>query len=212
MPLLPLFPLEIVVFPGAPLPLHIFEPRYKEMIGECLSQNRAFGMVRAKENALSAIGCSATILTVIKKYEDGRMDIAAEGAQRFEIIQVNQERSFLQAEVAFFDDEPSMVSKSAAETVIQLHEQLFAVMGQPVEVEHDAAYLSFRLAQDLPVDLDFKQTLLEMKSEAERVEILTEYYQRNNSQNRKQPARASAGQRQRPCALDLALLASRPIF
>jgi Lon protease-like protein len=176
VPLLPLFPLEIVVFPGAPLPLHIFEPRYKEMIGECLSQDRPFGMVQAKEKALSAIGCSARIVTVIKKYEDGRLDIAAKGAQRFEIIQVNQERSFLQAEVAFFDDEPSIVSKTAADSVIQLHEQLFAVMGQAVEIERGAAYLSFRLAQDLPVDLDFKQTLLEMKSEAERVEILTEYY------------------------------------
>jgi Lon protease-like protein len=176
VPLLPLFPLEIVVFPGAPLPLHIFEPRYKEMIGECLSQERPFGMVRTKESALSAIGCSARILTVLKKYEDGRLDIAAEGAQRFEIIQVNQERSFLQAEVAFFEDEPSIVSKSAADTVVQLHEQLFAIMGQTVEVDPDAAYLSYRLAQELPVDLDFKQTLLEMKSEAERVEILTEYY------------------------------------
>jgi Lon protease-like protein len=175
--LLSLFPLELVVFPGAPLPLHIFEPRYKEMIGECLLESRPFGMVRAKENALSAIGCSARILTVIKKYEDGRMDISAEGAQRFEIIQVNQERSFLQAEVAFFEDEPSTVSKTAADTVIQLHEQLFAVMGQTVEVDRGTAYISFRLAQDLPVDLDFKQTLLEMKSEAERVEILTEYYQ-----------------------------------
>jgi Lon protease-like protein len=176
VPLLPLFPLEIVVFPGSPLPLHIFEPRYKEMIGECLSQDRPFGMVRAKENALSAIGCSARIINVIKTYEDGLMDIAAEGAQRFEIIQVNQERSFLQAEVSFFDDEPSIVSKSAADTVVQLHEQLFAVMGQTVEVDRDAALLSYRLAQDLPVDLDFKQTLLEMKSESERVEILTEYY------------------------------------
>jgi Lon protease-like protein len=176
VPLLPLFPLEIVVFPGTPLPLHIFEPRYKEMVGECLSQDRPFGMVQAKEKALSAIGCSARIVTVIKKYEDGRLDIAAQGAQRFEIIQVNQERSFLQAEVAFFDDEPSIVSKTAADSVIQLHEQLFAVMGQAIEVERDAAYLSFRLAQDLPVDLDFKQTLLEMKSEAERVEMLTEYY------------------------------------
>ncbi|MCU1254371.1 MAG: ATP-dependent protease La domain protein [Candidatus Angelobacter sp.] len=174
--LLPLFPLEIVVFPGAPLPLHIFEPRYKEMIGECLAQNRAFGMVRAKENALSAIGCSATIATVIRKYDDGRLDIAAEGAQRFEIIQVNQERSFLQAEVAFFEDEPSTVSKNDTDAVIKLHEQLFAVLGQTVEVERDADFLSFHLAQDLPVDLDFKQTLLEMKSEAERIETLTEYY------------------------------------
>jgi Lon protease-like protein len=176
VPLLPLFPLEIVVFPSAPLPLHIFEPRYKEMIGECLAQDRPFGMVRAKENALSAIGCSARIVTVIRKYEDGRLDIAAEGAQRFEIIQVNQERSFLQAEVAFFEDETSTVSKNAADAVIQLHEQLFAVLGQTVEIERDADFLSFHLAQDLPVDLDFKQTLLEMKSEAERIETLTEYY------------------------------------
>jgi Lon protease-like protein len=176
VPLLPLFPLEIVVFPGAPLPLHIFEPRYKEMISECLAQDRPFGVVRAKESALAVIGCSATIVTVIKKYEDGRLDIAAEGVRRFEIIQVNQERSFLQAEVAFFEDELSTVNKSATDTVIDLHEQLFAVLGQTVEVERNAAFLSYHLAQELPVDLDFKQTLLEMKSEAERIETLTEYY------------------------------------
>jgi Lon protease-like protein len=176
VPLLPLFPLEIVLFPGAPLPLHIFEPRYKEMIGECLEQDRPFGMVRAKENALASVGCSASVVTVIKKYDDGRFDIAAEGMQRFEIITVNQERSFLQAEIAYFEDEPSTIGNSALDTVVQLHEQLFAVMGQTAEVERDAALLSFHLAQALPVDLDFKQTLLEMKSEAERIETLTEYY------------------------------------
>ena len=177
VPLLPLFPLEIVLFPGAPLPLHIFEPRYKEMIGECLAQDRPFGMVRAKESALSAIGCSASIVTVIKKYDDGRLDIAAEGEQRFEIKKLNQERSFLQAEVEYFQDEPSTVGKSAADAVIELHEKLFAVLGQPVEIEQDAAAsLSFLLAHALPVDLDFKQALLEMKSEAERIETLTEYY------------------------------------
>src|SRR5258707_2678034 len=91
--LIPLFPLDIVLFPGAPLPLHIFEPRYKEMIGECIAQDRPFGMVRAKESALSAIGCSASIVTIIKKYDDGRLDIAAEGEQRFQIRTLNQERS-----------------------------------------------------------------------------------------------------------------------
>ena len=123
MPLLPLFPLEIVLFPGAPLPLHIFEPRYKEMIGECIMQDRPFGMVRVKESALSAIGCSASIVSVIKKYDDGRLDIAAEGSQRFEIKQVNQERSFLQGEVAYFEDEPSIAGKGARDTVVQLHQE-----------------------------------------------------------------------------------------
>jgi Lon protease-like protein len=176
VPLLPLFPLEIVLFPGTQLPLHIFEPRYKEMIGECMAQDRPFGMVRAKENALSAIGCSASIVTIIKKYDDGRLDIAAEGERRFEIRTLNQERSFLQAEVEYFEDEPSTVGKSAADTVIELHEKLFAILGQAVEIEQDAASLSFHLAHALPVDLDFKQALLEMKSEVERIETLTEYY------------------------------------
>ena len=176
VPLLPLFPLEIVLFPGAPLPLHIFEPRYKEMIGECMAQDRPFGMVRAKESSLSAVGCSANIITVIKKYDDGRLDIAAEGERRFEIRTLNQERSFLQAEVEYFEDEPSTVGKSAENAAIELHEKLFAILGQAVEIERDAASLSFHLAHALPVDLDFKQALLEMKSEAERLETLTEYY------------------------------------
>jgi Lon protease-like protein len=176
VPLIPLFPLELVLFPGAPLPLHIFEPRDKEMITECLAKDLPFGMVRAKESSLAAIGCSANILNVLKKYEDGRLDIAAEGMRRFEIAEVNQERSFLQAEVAYFEDEPSLPSQSALDTAVQLHEQLFAVLGQPVEVESDSELLSFHLANELPVDLDFKQALLEMKSESERIDALTEYY------------------------------------
>jgi uncharacterized protein len=176
VPLLPLFPLEIVLFPGAPLPLHIFEPRYKEMIAECLEQKRPFGMVRAKENALASIGCSATILNVIKKYDDGRLDIAAEGVKRFEIESLNQERSYLQGEVTYFDDEPSQVGSAPRQTLIQLHEQLFSALGQNAEIKRDADPLTFQLAHELPVDLDFKQALLEMKSEAERVETLTEYY------------------------------------
>jgi Lon protease-like protein len=165
-----------VLFPGAPLPLHIFEPRYKEMIGECLVKDQPFGMVRAKESSLSAIGCSASIVNVLKKYEDGRLDIAAEGGRRFEIVQVNQERSFLQAEVTYFEDEPSLPGKSAVDTVVQLHEQLFSVLGQPVDIARDTELISFYLANELPVDLDFKQALLEMKSESERLETLTEYY------------------------------------
>lgn len=175
--MLPLFPLELVLFPGVPLPLHIFEPRYKEMIGECLAKDQPFGMVRVKDSSLSAIGCTAGIMNVLKKYEDGRLDIAAEGIQRFEIIQVNQDRSFLQAEVAYFQDEPSLPGKSALDAVVQLHEQLFSVLGQTVDVARDIELLSFHLANELPVDLDFKQALLEMKSESERIETLTEYYQ-----------------------------------
>ncbi len=177
MTLLPIFPLDLVLFPGAPLPLHIFEPRYKELIAECLEQKKVFGMVRAKENAVAEVGCTAAILSVIKEYEDGRLDIATEGKQRFSILQLNHERSFLQAEVAWFEDEGiSAVPQKDAETAIKLHEQLFEVLGQAVEVEKNVPALSFYLANELPVDLDFKQAILEMKSEAERLETLIEYY------------------------------------
>jgi len=174
--LLALFPLDVVLFPGVPLPLHIFEPRYKEMINECLEQKKPFGMVRANKEALAEVGCTAVILSVVKKYEDGRLDISTEGKQRFEIIQLNQERSFLQGEVVFFDDEPGTVADADRQTAMQLHEQLFTILGQQTEIEQKRPSVSFQLAHELPVDLDFKQALLEMKSESERVETLIEYY------------------------------------
>jgi uncharacterized protein len=174
--LIALFPLDVVLFPGAPLPLHIFEPRYRELINECISEKKAFGMVRTRESALAEVGCTAVILSVPKQYEDGRFDIVIEGRQRFEIEELNQERSFLRGEVLFFEDEPSQVTKSETETVVQLHQQLFEVLGQPVEFEKKYESLSFQLAHELPVDLDFKQSLLEMKSEAERIVTLIEYY------------------------------------
>lgn len=175
--LLPIFPLEVVLFPGAPLPLHIFEPRYKEMIAECLEQGKPFGMVRAKENAVAEVGCSAVILNVMKRYEDGRLDIASEGKQRFSILELNHDRPFLQAEVTWFDDdEPAPLPGKEAETAVQLHEQLFHVLGQDAEIDRGKNPLSFQLASQLPVDLDFKQAILEMKSEAERIETLVEYY------------------------------------
>jgi Lon protease-like protein len=177
VPLLPIFPLEVVLFPGAPLPLHIFEPRYKEMIAECLKEKKLFGMVRAKENAVAEVGCSAIILNVMKRYEDGRLDISSEGKQRFSIIELNHDRSFLQAEVSWFDDdEPAPLGGKEADTAVELHEQLFEVIGQDAEIDRNKNPLSFQLASQLPVDLDFKQAILEMKSEAERIETLIEYY------------------------------------
>jgi Lon protease-like protein len=175
--LLPIFPLELVLFPGAPLPLHIFEPRYKEMIAECLEQKKPFGMVRAKENAVAEIGCSAVIVNILKRYDDGRLDIASEGKQRFAIVELNHDRPFLQAEVTWFeDDEPAPLGGKEAETAIELHEQLFHVLGQEAEVDRNKVPLSFQLTSRLPVDLDFKQAILEMKSEMERLQTLIEYY------------------------------------
>ncbi len=176
--LIPLFPLDVVLFPGTPLPLHIFEPRYKEMIGECLAQNRTFGVVRAVEQSLAEIGCTAEIVTVVKEYPDGRLDLVTEGRKRFELVRVNQERSFLQAEILLIGDEPGSPSREETERAIQLHSDVLAIAGAKQDLSAaDPALLSFYLAGSLPLDLDFKQKVLALRSEPQRLTLLTSYFE-----------------------------------
>jgi len=179
--LLPLFPLDLVLLPCAPLPLHIFEPRYKEMIGECLSRKRPFGIIRAKEEGLANIGCTAEIINVLKTYSDGRMNILAEGQKRFEVLQVNQERSFLQAEVFYLADEDETSPPLAAEQekAVSLHSEIMQLAGaQPEKTELAAGQLAYRLAGSLPFDPDFQQALLEMSSEADRIRAVISFFER----------------------------------
>jgi Lon protease-like protein len=174
--LLPLFPLEVVLFPGTPLPLHIFEPRYKEMIGECLAEHRNFGVVRAIEQSLADVGCTAEIVTVVKEYPDGRLDLVSEGRRRFEVLRVNQERSFLQAEILLISDEPGTPPAEDTSRAVQLHSELLTIAGATQDLSAaDPALLSFYLAGSLPLDLDFKQKLLAMRSEPERISLLIGY-------------------------------------
>jgi len=105
--LLPLFPLQVVLFPRTALPLHIFEERYKQMIGEVLRGKTEFGVVQAGENGVVNTGCTASIEKVLKEYPDGRMDLLTIGRRRFEIIMLNDEKTYLRGAVEFFDDEAS---------------------------------------------------------------------------------------------------------
>ena len=103
--MLPLFPLTLVLLPRTPLPLHIFEDRYKEMIGEALDADTEFGIVLVMKRGLAGIGCTAHIRELLRKLEDGRMDILAEGRQRFEILSTDNERNFLRGRVRYFGDD-----------------------------------------------------------------------------------------------------------
>jgi Lon protease-like protein len=176
--LLPLFPLDLVLLPGVPLPLHVFEPRYKEMIAECLDEKKPFGVVRASSEGVAEIGCTAEILEVTKRYDDGRMDILTRGVERFEVLQVNDERAFLQAEISVIEDEPGKSPAQAVERAVQLHAEIVKLAGaEASEPDGDADNLSFRLAGSLPLDLDFKQKLLTTLSEAKRLEAVIGYLQ-----------------------------------
>jgi len=174
--LLPLFPLEVVLLPGTPLPLHIFEPRYKEMIRECLTNEAPFGVVRALEEGIAEVGCTAEIITVTKEYPDGRLDLIAEGRKRFEVVELNEERSFLRAEVLLVPDEPGALVQEERVKAIQLHLEILSLAGAVQDLSAaDQNQLSFYLAGSLPLDLDFKQKLLAMRSEGERIQAVAAY-------------------------------------
>lgn len=176
--LLPLFPLDLVLLPGVPLPLHIFEPRYKEMIAECLEEKKPFGVVRSSKEGVADIGCTAEIVSVIKRYDDGRMDILTRGVERFEVLQVNQERSFLQAEIMLVEDEAGIAESQLIAQAQKLHAEIARLAGADSDGQPpDADRLSFILAGALPLDLDFKQKLLTTLSESKRLEAVVAYLQ-----------------------------------
>jgi Lon protease-like protein len=179
--LLPLFPLELVLLPEEPLPLHIFEERCREMIGECLRAKTSgfgrqdFGVVLAKGQEISNVGCSAQIVSLTRKYEDGRMDILTVGKRRFEILWTNEEKSYLRASVEFFDDEGSdTAGETEAENAVRLFREIMRRLHQasetPVHLPQPYRQLSFRLTASLPLALEFKQRLLSLRNEPERLQ------------------------------------------
>jgi Lon protease-like protein len=179
---IPLFPLDVVLFPGAPLPLHIFEPRYRELVGECLLQKSVFGVVRAQREGLAVIGCTASIVTVINRYSDGRLDILCEGTERFEIELLDNSRAFLQAEVDMLRDEEEFATRAQREECVALHFETLELVGEQSEdaprnlsIDLDRP-LSFQLAAVLPADLSFKQNLLTLDSDLSRTECLLSFY------------------------------------
>ncbi len=174
----------MVLLPGVPLPLHIFEPRYKEMIAECLEQKKLFGVVRASEEGVADIGCTAEIVSITKKYDDGRMDILTRGVERFEVLEVNEERSFLQAEISLVHDEEADEAGAGkpdvelVERAVRLHAEIAKLAGADLApADESASNLSYLLAGSLPLDLDFKQNLLATLSETKRLEAVVGYLQ-----------------------------------
>lgn len=176
---LPLFPLGVVLFPGGELPLHIFEERYKEMIGDCLRDNLEFGVVLASEKGMANLGCTAVVERILKKYGDGRLDILVRGRRRFEIILLDEEKTYLQAAVAAYADEVEAepVGEAARQRALSAYVSLMMLEhGGLVEDMPDANRpdLSFVLAQPVN-DVEFRQQLLGMRSEAARLEALAQY-------------------------------------
>lgn len=175
--LLPLFPLQAVLFPRTPLPLHIFEPRYREMVGEAIENRSEFGIVLAAKDGIAPVGCTTVVDRVVERYDDGRFDVLTSGRRRFEIRALDDERTFLRGKVEFFDDEEGAASEEDRKAVADLWREYSEFAGVEHEPRWDDPQLSFQVAASI-VDLEFRQLLLGLRSEGKRIRRLLDFFPR----------------------------------
>jgi Lon protease-like protein len=174
-----LFPLGVVLLPTEQLPLHIFEPRYRELIAECLEDGREFGLLYSDDDGAREIGTTAGVAEVVAHYPDGRMNIVVEGRERFRILRPTEGRSFDTAEVEIIPDEPDPAEPGAIERSLHLFRRLAEQAGaEPPEAPVVSARLSYELAARVDFGPQIKQSLLEERSERTRLRQVVELLER----------------------------------
>jgi Lon protease-like protein len=173
--LLPLFPLPVVLFPGTTLPLHIFEQRYRLMVGRAAETKSEFGLILIQDGKLAEAGCTAVVPKITQHSGDGRFDVETLGRRRFRPLSLDESLPYLQAHVEYFEDDVTEVPDQAEiEKLNRLTQQIAADISTPIASADPAqSQPSFQLASVLPLDLTFKQRLLMIRSENERLRDLS---------------------------------------
>ncbi len=170
-----LFPLGIVLLPTEQVPLHVFEPRYKELVGECLAEGRDLGIVLADDDGLRAVGTRAAVTEVLHTFEDGRLNVVLEGGERFRLVSLTEGRSFQTGEVEPLDDEPDPSAETDIERALDLFRTLAELTGTEIDPPApDSEQLSFELAARVALAPELKQELLEGVSEGARLKRVCE--------------------------------------
>ena len=177
---LPLFPLNVVLFPRSALPLHIFEERYKVLINECVESGAPFCIVLAREKGTADVGCTATVSSVERRYDDGRMDIIVGGESRYRLLGYDSTRApYLVGQIRYFGEPDEHVDRDLAAGTIELYNALIVAAyrggGTLIGLDRYESGLSFVIAQKAGLDLARRQELLEIPGENGRLRMLKEY-------------------------------------
>lgn len=179
MPEIGLFPLELVLLPTERVPLHIFEPRYKELIGECLAEDREFGLVLEDDQGRREVGTRAGVVEVLQVFDDGRMNVVVEGRERFRLVELTEGRTFMTGDVEPLSDEPDPPGKKEVERALGLFRRLAEVAEADVdEPDGSSGALSFEIASRVDFGPELKQELLELRSERARVKRVGQLLER----------------------------------
>lgn len=190
-PKIGLFPLGLVLFPGATAKLHIFEPRYKALIAHCLERKLGFGINLVDEQQMYQTGCLVEVSEIFRKYPDGRYDLAVSGRQRYRLNTMSdEEEQYYIGEVEFFEDEPEFLDRDLQTKCIRLYDDLMRIVyknaADKLVLEGiEADVVSFIIAQKAGIDLQTKQEVLEMRSENERLQLLYDFLHKTMPKLRK---------------------------
>jgi Lon protease-like protein len=169
----PLFALRLVALPSELIPLHIFEERYKTMLSRCLEHGSEFGIVWLDDAGLRPIGCACEVAEVLRRHDDGRLDIVARGTRPFRIEDQHERLVYPAGTVEFLGDRNETVDDKVASEVHAAYADLVkqATDREPDEAEI-AAMSAYQMAATVEFGLDAKQGLLDLRSETARLRLL----------------------------------------
>jgi Lon protease-like protein len=169
---LPLFPLALVALPSEAVPLHIFEERYKTMIGECLAGDREFGIVWLADDGLREVGCACRIEQVVDRSDDGRMNLVTRGTRPFRVIERVGHLAYPAAVVEFLEDQPEAVDEKLLDLAHNAYAELVRTASDRQPTADDVAAMgAFEMAGTIDFGLDAKQGLLDLRSENARLRL-----------------------------------------
>jgi Lon protease-like protein len=173
----PLFPLGLVLLPNEVVPLHIFEERYKVMVGECVDEERDFGIVWMSDEGLRDIGCCAHITQLLERMDDGRMNILVQGTQAFRLLRRIDDMPYPAGEIELLDEEDEEEGEDAGVAARERYAELVERVTDSRPSANDLGELdAYGMAATLDFALDAKQSLLELRSEGRRLERLSELF------------------------------------
>ena len=178
--LLPFFPLNIVVYPFESLSLHIFEPRYQQLIKDCQEQDVSFGIPVYLDKKVGDYGTEVKVTEIVNVYSDGRMDIKTKGLQLFKVLNFQNPlkgKLYAGGDVEFVDVEDD-ASASDKILLAEKAQELYNILNVDVDLTFDAAYLSYKVAHKLGLNLQQEYSLLQLTKESNRIDYLIDHLTR----------------------------------
>lgn len=173
----PLFPLQLVVLPTEVVPLHIFEERFKTMIGVCLSGDSEFGIIWMADDGLHDVGCACRIERVVERFEDGRMNLLARGTRPLRILERQRDLAYPAGIVEFLTDTVEQPQQALIDTTQDAYAQLVQkATDRTPSPEQLKAMDAYAMAATVDFGLEAKQGLLELRSENARLELVTRLF------------------------------------